>query len=133
MIQNTRHTDNFDIFRRKTNNTAAYEGSLDRSNVEISERLSGTLSATGLSVIGVGTSFSQEIAEGSMIAVLGSAEYRVVKKVVDDFTLELESAYSVDFVSQICVSRDLVSMINSVNSGNAEEDRRILIKAIAMS
>lgn len=130
---NVPDTDNFDIWRQKTNLLSIQQGDFERLIVPMTFTIAGTVSSAGVDITGVGTDFVDELCVGMIIKDPINLTERRVVEIIDATHLKTDIAFTPALTNSAIATVDLVSAINSTYSGIQNIGRDSLIRAIAMS
>lgn len=76
-----------------------YDSITNKRSIPYSAATTGTVTSTGVNVVGTGTLFIAECPPGSWFVDLAANEVRKVKSVISDTRLVLEEAFTVDLAA----------------------------------
>lgn len=133
-IINVPDTDSFDLWRQKTNLLSLSQGDVEKLTIPLdNSAIAGTISSSGVDLIGTGTSFTTDLVIGSKVRDNASGVERIISQIIDDTNAKTSVAFTPALSSAKLSTVDIISALNSVYDEVFITSRKILIRAIAMS
>lgn len=133
-IINVPDTDSFDLWRQKTNLLSLSQGDVEKLTIPLdNSAIAGTISSSGVDLIGTGTSFTTDLVIGSKVRDNASGVERIISQIIDDTNAKTSVAFTPALSSAKLSTVDIISALNSVYDEVFITSRKMLIRAIAMS